>query len=178
MAGNAQDTWSLDEEDVVRVSFDEARKHDEFWRKQHAYEGYFRAGLDYEDYAPAYCAGYIGHAQYGGNYDDAEKSLLSNWMRIKGDSRLELDEARLAMRAAWDRSAALVLEEVAEAAQRDDRHAATAELAAQSVRDHLERLVLNAAAWKDRVQQRLLGNGAMGPLHQGAQQGGLARRQV
>ena len=51
--------------------------------------------------------GYIGYAQYRGSYDDAEKSLLANWCRIKGDSHLTLDEARLAIRAAWDRVAQL-----------------------------------------------------------------------
>jgi hypothetical protein len=49
--------------------------------------------------------GYIGHAQYGGEYNDAETSLCANWERIKGDSRLPLDGARQAMRAAWDRMA-------------------------------------------------------------------------
>jgi hypothetical protein len=49
--------------------------------------------------------GYIGYAQYGGSFEDAETWLCANWMRIKGDSRLELDEARLAMRSAWERLA-------------------------------------------------------------------------
>lgn len=83
----------------------DAGGEDAFWRDAHSREHYWRAGLDYEDYAPAYCAGYIGFAQYGGSYDDAEKSLCANWLRIKGDSQLSLDEARLAMRAAWDRLA-------------------------------------------------------------------------
>ena len=78
-------------------------QEDSYWQATFRREQYYRDQLDYEDYAPAYCVGYIGCAQYGGCYEEAEKSLWANWERIKGDSRLRLDEARLAMRAAWDR---------------------------------------------------------------------------
>jgi hypothetical protein len=83
----------------------DARREDAFWERWYRRERYFRPELDYEDYAPAYCVGYIGYAQYGGSYADAEPWLCSNWVRIKGDSRLSLDEARLAMRSAWERVA-------------------------------------------------------------------------
>lgn len=83
----------------------DAREEDAFWHRMFWRERYYRAQLDYEDYAPAYCVGYIGYAQYGGQYEEAESSLLANWLRIKGDSRLGPDEARQAIRAAWDRIA-------------------------------------------------------------------------
>jgi hypothetical protein len=166
MAGNAQDTWSLDEEDVAHVCLDEARKHDEFWRRQHERGHALRAGLDYEDYAPAYCVGYIGHAQYGGAFGDAEKSMISNWMRIKGDSRLTLEEAQSAMRAAWDRSEALSLERAAQAS-RDTQ--AMRDRAAQTVREQLERFVESAASWFDGVEERLLGNRPATSAHQRAE---------
>jgi len=83
----------------------DAREEDAYWERSYWREGYYKPGLDYEDYAPAYCVGYIGYAQYGGAFEDAETWLCANWMRIKGDSRLELDEARLAMRSAWERLA-------------------------------------------------------------------------
>lgn len=79
------------------------RHEDAHWLRAHAAEHYFRPGLDYEDYAAAYCVGYTGHAQYGGVFEDSEKCLCANWIRIKGDSRLSLDDAMLAMRAAWNR---------------------------------------------------------------------------
>ncbi|HWP12633.1 MAG TPA: hypothetical protein VNN06_12470, partial [Ramlibacter sp.] len=53
----------------------------------------------------AYCVGYSGYAQYGGAFEDAQPWLCSNWARIKGDSRLSLEDALPAMRAAWDRMA-------------------------------------------------------------------------
>jgi hypothetical protein len=87
------------------LSRDGARGEDAHWERAHRRERYYRPGLDYEDYAPAYCVGYIGYAQYGGRFEEAERSLCANWERIKGDSRLPLQEALAAMRAAWDRMA-------------------------------------------------------------------------
>jgi hypothetical protein len=78
---------------------------DAYWQSVYWGEPYYRADCSYEDYAPAYCVGYIGLAQYGGRYEDAETSLCANWLRIKGDSRLSLEEAMLAVRAAWEHAA-------------------------------------------------------------------------
>ena len=103
MTAPAQDPWQEQADDPevrldprVRPELEDAYWHSVYWTQP-----YYRADLDYEDYAPAYCVGYIGQAQYGGRFEDAEKSLCANWLRIKGDSRLELDEALQAIRAAW-----------------------------------------------------------------------------
>jgi hypothetical protein len=87
------------------LDVDTVRDEDAYWQQAFRREGYFSAQLDYEDYAPAYCVGYTGFAQYGGSYEDAEKSLWANWERIKGDSRLPYEHAGLAIRAAWERLA-------------------------------------------------------------------------
>jgi hypothetical protein len=79
--------------------------HDAYWQTVYWGEAYYRRECGYEDYAPAYCVGYIGYAQYGGSFDEAEKSLCANWFRIKSDSRLTVDEAMQAIRAAWDHAA-------------------------------------------------------------------------
>lgn len=147
MAANATDDWELHESPVPEVSLQDAREHDAFWQREYARENYFRRGLDYEDYAPAYCVGYVGHAQYGGNYEDAEKSLLSNWVRIKGDSRLNLHEAQLAMRSAWEHAAGHVPQAVA------DRQAARP--ARDGVRRRLRHFGRRAAAWTLELEQRL-----------------------
>ena len=78
-----------------------ARAEDGHWLDAHWKEPYFRADFDYEDYAPAYCVGYSGCTQYGGSFEEAEKSLCANWLRVKGDSRLSWQEALPAVRAAW-----------------------------------------------------------------------------
>jgi hypothetical protein len=83
------------------VSALDAKRQDAYWERMFWQERYYNPAHDYEDYAPAYCVGYIGYLQYGGEFDDAEKSLCANWERIKGDSRLTLDEALPAVRAAW-----------------------------------------------------------------------------
>src|SRR4051812_27435192 len=104
----AQDSW-LDQEDDPVVSVEgriDFQVEDAYWQEAHRTQPYYRADCSYdEDYAPAYCVGYIGCAQYGGQYEDAEKSLCANWVRIKGDSRLTVEEAMQAIRAAWEHAA-------------------------------------------------------------------------
>lgn len=103
MTASAADNWpeQADEPAVCVEGKIDPRLEDAYWQSVYWSQPYYRSELDYEDYAPAYCAGYIGHAQYGGRFEDAEKSLCANWLRIKGDSRLTLEEAVQAMRAAW-----------------------------------------------------------------------------
>lgn len=102
-----QDFWQ-EQADEPQVCIDgrvRADVEDAYWNSVYWAQPHYRAGLSYDDYAPAYCVGYIGYAQYGGCYEDAEKSLCANWLRIKGDSRLELQDALAAIRAAWDHAA-------------------------------------------------------------------------
>lgn len=98
----AHDIFADDAESNAAAAID-ARNEDAYWSRCYHLESYCRPGLDYEDYAAAYCVGYIGYVQYGGAFEDAEKSLCSNWVRLKGDSRLSVEDAMLAVRAAWDR---------------------------------------------------------------------------
>lgn len=79
------------------------RLEDFYWASNYWREPYFRADYDFEDYAPAYCVGYSGCAQYGGRFEDAETSLCANFVRIKGDSRLTWSEAVGPIRSAWKR---------------------------------------------------------------------------
>lgn len=81
----------------------EAQREDAYWQRNYWQERYYDAGFEYEDYAPAYCVGYVGCAQYGGEFADAERCLRANWERVRGDSRLPFDDALSAMRAAWQR---------------------------------------------------------------------------
>ena len=106
MSGIAQDFDDTDLDGPLSVlSLADAQEEDEHWSHAHRREPYFQSHLDYEDYAAAYCVGYIGYTQYGGTFEDAERSLIANWVRIKGDSRLTLEDALPAIRAAWDRLA-------------------------------------------------------------------------
>lgn len=91
--------------DTPAIDREEAEREDAYWQRNFCHERYYDGDFDYEDYAPAYCVGYVGCVQYGGQLADAERCLCANWERIKGDSRLALDEAMPAMRAAWERMA-------------------------------------------------------------------------
>lgn len=116
MTAMAQDFWH-EQADDPEVRIDgrvDPEREDAHWQRVFWAESYYREGCGWDDYAPAYCVGYIGYAQYGGRFEEAEKSLCANWLRIKGDSQLALDEALLAIRAAWDHAAqrpAVVVEE-------------------------------------------------------------------
>jgi hypothetical protein len=107
MTAMAQDFWEeqADEPEIRVDGRVDPDREDAYWQSVYFGEAYYRKECSYDDYAPAYCCGYIGYAQYGGCFDDAEKSLCANWLRIKGDSRLTLDEAMQAIRAAWEHAA-------------------------------------------------------------------------
>jgi hypothetical protein len=94
-----------DEPQVRLDSRIDPQVEDAYWQSVYWGEPYCRRDCSYEDYAPAYCVGYVGYAQYGGVFAQAEKCLCANWLRIKGDSRLGLEEAMQAVRAAWDHAA-------------------------------------------------------------------------
>ncbi|RYF39682.1 MAG: hypothetical protein EOO25_14430 [Comamonadaceae bacterium] len=93
-----------EDRDLALASRVDVRAQDADWHSGYMRGEGVRPGYDYEDYAPAFCVGAIGRMQYGGSYEDAEKSLLANWERIKGDSRLLLQDAHQAIRAAWQRT--------------------------------------------------------------------------
>lgn len=88
---------------ATTLSRAQAQREDAFWQRNFWQERYYQDDFEYEDYAPAYCVGYAGCAQYGGEFSDAQRCLLANWERIKGDSRLSSEQALPAIRAAWDR---------------------------------------------------------------------------
>ena len=107
MTAFAQDYWQ-EQADDPEVRIDgriQPELEDAYWQSVYWSQPYYRAELSYDDYAPAYCVGYIGYAQYGGRFEEAEKSLCANWVRIKGDSRLEYEDALPAIRAAWEHAA-------------------------------------------------------------------------
>ncbi len=76
-----------------------------YWRDAYVREPYFNANHGFDDYAPAYKAGYAYRNEYGDRtWEQAEPELQANWERNRAASRLQWDEARAATRAAWDRA--------------------------------------------------------------------------
>ncbi len=76
---------------------------DAYWREHHGQQSY-AADRRYEDYQPAYRAGYEGYAEWGTSgksFDERESDIRSRY-ETSGAS-LDWETARPASRAAWDR---------------------------------------------------------------------------
>lgn len=75
-----------------------------YWEENYMREPYYRSGTSFDDYYPAYQTGYEGYSRmYGRTWDQSEMDLRSDYETRKGKSMLSWDDARPAVRAAWDR---------------------------------------------------------------------------
>ena len=79
---------------------------DAYWREQHAQAGYYNDEYAYDDYEPAYRLGYNAadankHAPYDADEHDA--ALEEVYEKRRGESRLDYEEAKPAIRDAYDR---------------------------------------------------------------------------
>jgi len=75
-----------------------------YWRSAYGKEPYFNKKYTFDDYAPAYRAGFMGRDEYRDlSWEKAEPRLASKWAKNKGSSRLQWDQARDASHAAWQR---------------------------------------------------------------------------
>jgi hypothetical protein len=74
---------------------------DAYWRERHPLEAY-GAGTAYEDYEPAYRAGYEGFARHGGEqFADVEADISRDYASHRAG--LPWEKARPAAEAAWSR---------------------------------------------------------------------------
>lgn len=77
---------------------------DAFWSDAHRKAPYYSRDSSYEDFAPAYRVGYLGHEQYPDkSFEDVESKLQANYADQRGRSMLAWDRAKDATRAAWNR---------------------------------------------------------------------------
>ena len=77
---------------------------DAYWRDAYTREPYYAEDRSFDDYSPAYRAGYEERSTRQGSFDDYDAELASTWDSRRGGSRLTWDEARPATRAAWERA--------------------------------------------------------------------------
>lgn len=82
-----------------------AADDDAYWADAHLRAPYYRPDRGYEWYRPAYELGWSGVERYPGRYEDAEPRLADDWLRAPGRN-MAWDEARPAVRAAWERAIA------------------------------------------------------------------------
>jgi len=75
-----------------------------YWRSNYMREPYYERGYNFEDYYPGYRTGWEGRRRYDNRrFDEVERELAREYLRNRGDSRLEWAKNRHAARAAWER---------------------------------------------------------------------------
>lgn len=96
------------------VDFDEQLMH---WRDHLFGCPFYREGLDFDDYGPAFKLGiHVFLRSHGRSFADVKDELGDSYERTRGASRLDWNDASPAASAAWQRMAEL----------RDYRHAPAA----------------------------------------------------
>lgn len=79
---------------------------DAYWREHYVEEPYYETGRSWDDYAPAYRAGYESRSRYAGEprtFEEVERDIEAEYNRRRAANGLSWDEARRPARAAWDR---------------------------------------------------------------------------
>lgn len=79
----------------------------EYWSGEYQNRDYYDSDRDFDrDYLPAYRHGWESRSTFQDRDwdDDVEQDLQTNWNEVRGDSSLEWDDARPAVRDAWDRT--------------------------------------------------------------------------
>ena len=78
---------------------------DTHWKSNYSARPYVTSGSSYDDYGPAYKMGYERYPDYHGRtFDEAESEFQQDWQSIRGKSRLEWNDARHAIRDAYERA--------------------------------------------------------------------------
>lgn len=83
-----------------------AANEDRYWQQHFMAQPYYRSGLTYQDYQPAYRLGYQGYTRYHGSgmsYDEVEPELQQRYEHERRSSWLSWEQARPAVRAGWHR---------------------------------------------------------------------------
>ena len=75
-----------------------------YWREHYAAEPYYDPTFQFEDYLQAWRTGWEGRTKYAGRtFDQALRQLEADFHWNRGKSRLLWDQARDAVRAAYER---------------------------------------------------------------------------
>ena len=79
-----------------------------YWREQYAQEPYYESGRSFDDYAPAYRAGYETRSRYYSEprtFEEVERDIEAEYNRRRAHTGMPWVEARRPAQAAWDRAA-------------------------------------------------------------------------
>ena len=75
-----------------------------YWRDSYLSEPYYSRSYTYDDYAPAYRAGYQSRMEGRASWDEARAESQRRWEAENASSRLQWAEAEPAVKAAWERA--------------------------------------------------------------------------
>lgn len=75
-----------------------------YWRGAYDKQEHYRSDYTYDDYAPAYRAGWEGRAAGRDSWDQVRDDWSTRWDGGRVGSRLKWDEAEPAAKAAWERA--------------------------------------------------------------------------
>lgn len=99
-----------DEQSIIRAALrgrgSLAANEDRYWQQHYIQQPYYRSGLTYQDYQPAYRLGYEGYTRYHGTgmtYDEVEPELQHRYEQERRSSWLSWEQARPAVKAGWHR---------------------------------------------------------------------------
>ena len=82
----------------------DAANEELYWREHFASEPYYDPSFGFEDYLPAWRAGWEGRGRHAGKkFDEIEQDLKAEFHWNRGNSRLLWEQARDAARAAFER---------------------------------------------------------------------------
>ena len=99
LAGKAEELVGKPEPRKVDAGIEES-----YWREHFATEPYYDPTYSFEDYLPAWRTGWEGIGKYPGRgFEDAERDLQQDFHWHRGQSRLLWNQARAAVRAAFER---------------------------------------------------------------------------
>ncbi len=91
--------------DAIAASVSEAAD-DAHWRENYQSRPYVAPGSSYDDYGPAYAFGEAARRRLPeARFTDVESDLAGGWGESRRSSKLEWEQARHAVRDAWDHSA-------------------------------------------------------------------------
>ena len=75
-----------------------------YWKENYKDRPYAADADNFDDYGPAYNYGVASYSKYAGrSFDDIETELSRDWDSVRGQSRLNWDDARFATRDAYER---------------------------------------------------------------------------
>lgn len=116
-------------------------EEDAYWRDNHKSRPYFQSGRSYDDYAPAYRYGWESASRpeyHGRRFDDVESDLSRGWDKVRGKSRSEWNDMKLATRDAFERVQNRVSPGMTRASENASLNAHTAEQKPDAVWDQVK----------------------------------------